>query len=40
MNDGEKVLATTITTPVDAHDITFFADGDAVINVTHYQLEF
>ena len=40
VNDGEKVLATTITTPVDAHDITFFADGDAVINVTHYQLEF
>ena len=40
VNDGEKVLATTITTPVDAHDITFFADGDAVINATHYQLEF
>ncbi|MDO4523231.1 MAG: glycoside hydrolase family 32 protein [Eubacteriales bacterium] len=38
VNDGEQVLTATLFTPQEAKGISFFADGDVVMNVTKYDL--
>ena len=38
VNDGRKVLSTTITTDLSADEITFFVDGSAYISVEKYDL--
>jgi beta-fructofuranosidase len=38
VGDGEQVMSTVIYTPQDAVGISFAADGDAVIDVTKYEL--
>jgi beta-fructofuranosidase len=39
VNDGEKVLSTTITTPLEADGITFSADGALTFSVTKYTIK-
>lgn len=39
VNDGEQVMTATIDTPQDAKGISFFADGDAVIDVVKYDIK-
>lgn len=38
INDGEKVMTTTIYTPMDAAAITFEAEGKAVISIEKYDI--
>jgi beta-fructofuranosidase len=38
VGDGEQVMSTVIYTPQEAAGISFAADGDAVIDVTKYEL--
>lgn len=39
VNDGEKVLSTTIYTDADAEGISFYTDGKVAVNVVRYALE-
>ena len=39
VNDGEQVLTITFYTDQSADGISFFADGEAVIDVLKYDLE-
>lgn len=39
VNDGEQVLTATIYTGQEADGISFFADGDVIMNVTKYDLQ-
>ena len=38
MWDGEQVLTATIDTPLSADGISFYADGEAVLDVVKYDL--
>ena len=38
VNDGEYVLSATLYTPLEADGISFYADGEAVIDVVKYDL--
>ncbi len=38
INDGEQVMSATLTTDLDAEEISFCADGKAVFRVTKYDL--
>lgn len=38
VNDGEYVLSATMYTDLEADEITFYADGEAVIDVVKYEL--
>ena len=38
VNDGEQVMTATIYTEPGADGITFFADGEAVMDVVRYGL--
>lgn len=38
VNDGEQVMTATILTDISAEGISFFAEGEAVIDVTKYDL--
>ena len=40
VDDGKKVLTTTISTDPSAEDITFYVDGSACISVDKYDLVF
>lgn len=40
INDGEKVASLTIYTPLDAEEIRFSAEGNAVIDIEKYELIF
>ena len=39
VNDGEQVMTVTIDTPQDAKGISFFADGDVMIDVVKYDID-
>ena len=39
VNDGEKVLSATLSTDLDAQEISFFADGAVRFSLTGYRLE-
>lgn len=39
VNDGEQVMTATIDTPQDAKEISFFANGKAVIDVVKYDID-
>ena len=39
VNDGEQVLTLTFYTDLSANGISFFADGEAVMDVLKYDLE-
>lgn len=38
VNDGEQVMTATIDTPLDAEKISFFADGNVIVDVVKYDL--
>ena len=38
VNDGEQVMTATILTDVNAQNISFLADGEAVMDITKYTL--
>lgn len=38
VNDGEQVLSATLYTDVSADGISFYADGNAVVDVVKYDL--
>ena len=39
VNDGEQAMTVTIDTPQDAKEISFFADGDVMIDVVKYDID-
>ena len=39
INGGEKVMSATLSTPLEAEDITFRARGKLKMNVTAYKLK-
>ena len=39
VNDGEKVMSAVINTPLSAEGMSFYADGDVMMNLTFHHLE-
>ena len=39
VNDGEKVMSAVINTPLSADGMSFYADGDVMMNLTFHHLE-